>query len=221
VLQRSLDDDRSDEAPGCLSADERARASRLHRPRDRERFMRGRAWLRRVLAAHVGVPPQQIAFVVGAHGKPALAGSQAWLHFNLSHTGSLALLALTRAGPVGIDVEAVRSMSDMEAVARRLFAPAEWLRWWRLPKDQQLNAFYACWTRKEAYLKAIGAGLSMPLHGFEVAFEPGQPAALLSIDGSPQSAAHWSLWAFEPLPGVSAAVVVRGSSLHLRRAVAT
>jgi 4'-phosphopantetheinyl transferase len=169
------------------------------------------------LGSYLGVAPQDVRLVVGEHGKPALAAPHAWLQFNLSHTGSLALLALTRAGDIGVDVEAVCAMSDMGAIARRQFAPSEWSRWSQLPVDQQLSAFYACWTRKEAFVKAVGAGLSLPLDGFEVAFEPTRPAALLSIDGSAERAADWSMWAFEPLPGYCAAVVVRGSGLELRR----
>jgi 4'-phosphopantetheinyl transferase len=217
VLQCSLAEPSAAASVSSLSTDEAVRAGRFHRPQDRELFVRGRAWLRGVLGNYLGVPPQDVRFVIGEHGKPALAAPHAWLQFNLSHTGSLALLALTRVGAVGIDVEAIRAMSDMAAIARRQFAPSERLRWSQLPPDQQPSAFYACWTRKEAFVKALGAGLSLPLDGFEVAFEPARPAALLSIDGSPQRAAGWSMWAFEPLPGFCAAVVARGSGLELRR----
>jgi 4'-phosphopantetheinyl transferase len=217
VLQCSLDQASATASAPSLSTDEAVRAARLHRPQDRELFVRGRAWLRSVLGDYLGVPPHEVRFVIGEHGKPALAAPHAWLRINLSHTGSLALLALTRAGAVGIDVEAIRAMSDVAAIARRQFASSEWLRWSQLPPAQQLSAFYACWTRKEAFVKAVGAGLSLPLDGFEVAFEPARPAALLSIDGSPQQAADWSMWAFEPLPGFCAAVVAHGSGLELRR----
>ena len=217
VLQSSLDEASAAAGVSSLSTDEAVRAARFHRSHDRELFVRGRAWLRRVLGRYLEVPPQDVRFVIGEHGKPALAAPHAWLQFNLSHTGSLALLALTRVGEVGVDVETVRAMSDVAAIARRQFAPSEWSRWSEMPCEEQLSAFYACWTRKEAFVKALGAGLSLPLDGFEVAFEPARPAALLSIGGSPQRAASWSMWAFEPLPGFCAAVVARGSGLELRR----
>jgi 4'-phosphopantetheinyl transferase len=217
VLQCSLDPASATASAASLSTDEAARAARLHRPQDRELFVRGRAWLRRVLGSYLEVPAHEVRLVMGEHGKPALAAPHAWLQFNLSHTASLALLTLARARAVGIDVETIQPMSDMAAIARRQFAPSEWLRWSQLPRDEQLSAFYACWTRKEAFVKAVGAGLSLPLDGFEVAFEPARPASLLSIGGSPHRASSWSMWAFEPLPGFCAAVVARGSGLELRR----
>jgi len=213
---------RLDELPpvspeACLSADELVRAARWQRPQDRDRFICGRAWLRRTLAAYLGMAPASLTFELGAHGKPALPPPHHGLQFNLSHSDDVALLAVSRAGRVGVDVEAVRPMADMAAIARRHFAPAEWQRWSALTADQRVPGFYDCWTRKEAYVKAVGAGLLAPLDSFEVAFEPHRPPALLSVDGSVREAAQWNMWTLEPAPGYRAAVIVRGTGLELLR----
>jgi 4'-phosphopantetheinyl transferase len=204
-----------------LSPDERARAARWLRPRDREHFVTARAWLRHTLGRYLGVEPHAIAFTHGVHGKPALAGAAVSLQFNLSHSGAFALLALSRDKAVGVDVELLRPLHDCAAIAQRHFAAAEWQRWSQLPQAQQLAAFYACWTRKEAYVKALGGGLSVPLDGFEVAFEPDRAPALLTVGGSAQAALGWTLWGVEPAPDHVAAVVVQGRSLTLRPLDAT
>jgi 4'-phosphopantetheinyl transferase len=199
----------------ALSSDEIGRAARLQRARDRQRFVAARAWLRHVLGRYLAVPPHAVAFAQGPHGKPSLAGAGGALQFNLSHSGGVALLALGPAAALGVDIEAVLPMDDCEAIARRHFAPAEWQRWSALPRSQQLAAFYACWTRKEAYVKALGGGLSVPLDGFEVAFEPDRPAALLSVDGSTQKASEWTLWSLQPQSDHAAAVAVHARGLKL------
>jgi 4'-phosphopantetheinyl transferase len=215
LLQCRLD--RIELDASCLSPDEHARAARFHRARDRERFVAGRAWLRHVLSRYVGTAPARLELTAGPHGKPALAPQHAALQFNLAHTGSLALLALTRAGAVGVDVEAIAPMAELSAIAQRQFAAAEWQRWSALAERDRLQAFYACWTRKEAYVKALGDGLLAPLDAFEVAFEPDRAAALLSVDGSTHEAARWTMWSVDTEPGHCAAVVVRGRALALRR----
>jgi len=217
VLWCRLDDAAAHVPTDTLSADELARAKRLRHARDRVHFVAAHAWLRHTVGRYLGIAPQAIAFALGAHGKPTLMGAAAALQFNLSHGGAFALLALSRAGAVGADVERVRPMDDCAAIAQRHFAPAEWRRWSQLPPTQQLAAFFACWTRKEAYVKALGGGLSVPLDGFEVAFEPGRAPALLSVGDSTQTAADWTLWGLQPAPDHVAAVVVRGRRLTLRQ----
>jgi 4'-phosphopantetheinyl transferase len=194
-----------------------ARAARFHRARDRELFAAGRAWLRHVLARYAGTAPARLELTTGPHGKPALAPPHVALQFNLAHTGSLALLAVTRVAAVGVDVEAIAPMAELAAIAQRQFAAAEWQRWSALAERDRLEAFYACWTRKEAYVKALGDGLLAPLDAFEVQFEPGRAAALLSVDGSTHEAARWTMWSVDTEPGHCAAVIVRGRGLALRR----
>ena len=199
-----------------LSPDEVERAARLRRPLDRERFVASHAWLRQVLSRYVAVAPSAVTFVQGAHGKPSLIATGSDLQFNLSHSAGMALLAVCRSTAVGIDVEAMLEIDDCDAIARRNFAAAEWRRWAELPATEQLAAFYACWTRKEAYVKALGGGLSVPLDGFEVAFEPGRAAALLSVGGSLRAASHWTLWDLQPKTGFVAALAVSARGLRLR-----
>jgi 4'-phosphopantetheinyl transferase len=214
--QCNLDESAAELASDVLSPDEVERAARLQRRLDRARFVTSHAWLRGVLSRYLAVSPNAVAFVQSAHGKPSLSAAGADLQFNLSHSGGMAVLAVCRSTAVGIDVEEMRPIDDCDAIARRHFAPAEWRRWAELPAADQLAAFYACWTRKEAYVKALGGGLSVPLDSFEVAFEPGRAAALLSVGGSQRAATHWTLWGLQPQARYAAAVAVPALGLTLR-----
>jgi 4'-phosphopantetheinyl transferase len=200
----------------ALSSDELERAARLQRALDRQRFVAARAWLRHVLGRYLAAAPRAVVFAQGQFGKPSLAGARGALQFNLSHSGGVALLALSPAAVLGADIEAVLPIDDCAAIARRHFAPAEWQRWSSLQPAQQLAAFYACWTRKEAYVKALGGGLSVPLDDFEVTFEPDRPAVLLSVGGSAQQARAWTLWGLQPTPGHVAAVAAHADGLKVR-----
>lgn len=132
-----------------------------------------RATLKRILARYVQGEPQHIRFAYGAQGKPSLAPAHgtAGPHFNLSHTHHTMLLAVSHSFPIGVDIEYLRPLDDMVAIARRFFAPSEVVALLALPDDAQLPAFFRCWTRKEAVIKAIGMGLSLPLHAFAVSLE--------------------------------------------------
>lgn len=141
--------------PETLSSDERERADRFHFERDRIAFRAGRAWLRAVLAGYLGVPPAAIRFGYGPHGKPHLA-DRPDLRFNLAHSGGWAALAVATGREVGIDVEAIRPIA--ERVERVVFTPAEIAALNRLPAEERRLGFYNAWTRKEAYLKALGSG---------------------------------------------------------------
>ncbi|MFY9562549.1 MAG: 4'-phosphopantetheinyl transferase superfamily protein [Terriglobales bacterium] len=133
--------------------------------------------------------------------------------FNLSHTRGLAMLAIAR-NRVGIDAEAVCSDIDIEDLSRRFFAPAETEEILGLSSDARIAAFFACWTRKEAIIKALGAGLSMPLDSFQVTVRADQPARLVSASwGDPN---HWSLIDIGE-PGIAATLAVEGSTPLLRR----
>ena len=156
------------------------------------------------------VSPEQLTFVYGPQGKPALHGAGEGVQFNLSHSRELALLAVTTLPAVGIDIEWMRPLDDMMGIAARFFAAGERARLAEMPAAQRHHAFFDCWTRKEAYIKAIGEGLSRPLHQFEVAFGPHEPARLLSVADDPAEAQRWSLRGFNPAPGYAAALVVPG-----------
>ncbi len=178
-----------------LSADEAKRAARFHFARDRRGFIAGRAALRRILAHYLETDPAALRFSYGPAGKPKLCGPQVGkeLNFNLSHSVGWGLLAVTRGREIGVDLELIRADDDLAAVARRFFAPAETadLAGFAPPLHEQ--AFCACWTRKEALLKAFGAGLSLPLDGFCVSVDPREPARLISTEFRPAEARRWSL----------------------------
>jgi 4'-phosphopantetheinyl transferase len=196
------------DAIALLSAAERERAGRLVAPAHRGAFIAGRAFLRRVLACHARVAPGEIVFETGASGKPRLGAGQASgaIAFSFSRTRGLALVGVTAGAPFGVDVEEVRAFDDFLAVARRFFAPGEHRALCRLPPPARLRGFFECWTRKEAVVKALGVGLSVPLDRFEVTFGPGvaPEIARIDLDAPPPSA--WSLVHLEPLEGVIGAV---------------
>lgn len=197
-----------------LSTDERERAARYVSERDRARFVAGRGLLRRVLAGYRGSEaPERLRFAYGAHGKPRLAAVDAEgvdVRFNLAHSDGLALLAVALGREVGVDVEWVREDGAIAAVADRYFSRAERDALAALPEGERCRAFYACWTRKEAYVKARGEGLALPLDGFTVSSAPGEAPALLAVEGEPGEPARWTLRDVEAGEGYAAAVAVEG-----------
>lgn len=196
--------DASDECDRALSPDERARAARFRFERDRRRYVAGRALLRCLLARYTGADPAELRLSYGTHGKPRLDGP---LRFNVAHADAVWLCAVTESGEVGADVEPIAPFEEMDDVAAEMFSAAECGVYRALPADSRVDAFAACWTRKEAFVKAVGDGLSYPLARFDVTLAPHQPPALLRIDGSPAAAARWRMAAASPAPGYAAAVV--------------
>lgn len=172
-----------------------------------------RSGLRAILGRYLNCNPADIRFEYGAKGKPALAGEHGVeaIHFNLSHSGSICLYAFTRAGRIGIDIEWMgRRMTDMWAVAKRFFSPAEYAAIAALPPEQKSRGFFNCWTRKEAFIKARGDGLSMPLDRFVVTLAPGEPARLVRVEDDPPEIERWTLKELEPAEGYAGAVAVEG-----------
>jgi 4'-phosphopantetheinyl transferase len=201
-------------AADILSEDERARAARFHFERDRRRFIAGRAALRRILAGYLERAPAALVFSLGHHGKPAL--ENLGLEFNLSHSGGCGLIAVTRGRRIGVDVESIRTDFAGEDIARRFFAPAEVEALVASAPDEYATAFFRCWTRKEAYVKARGDGLSLALDRFEVPLEHGATRALASCLDDPSECARWSLREIVPRPGYLGALVVEGDGWTLR-----
>jgi 4'-phosphopantetheinyl transferase len=192
-----------------LSDSERRRAARLAFDRDRRRFVLARAELRRLLAARLGVRPRSIDLVYGPHGKPALGPGLAasGLRFNVSHRDDVAVYAFAWGREVGVDVEAVRLVHDADRIAARTFSRAEGAAYRALgPADRPLG-FFRCWTRKEAFVKATGEGLSRPLGAFDVSLAPGEPARILRVGETPGDACGWGMEDFSPAPGYVGAVV--------------
>jgi 4'-phosphopantetheinyl transferase len=206
-----------EQVAAVLNREERDRASRFRSNQDRRRFEAGRGLMRHVLGNYLGLPPTAVRFEYGPQGKPSLTGpgGQTRLEFNLSHSAAWALLGVTRGRAIGVDIEAVRRTPDLEDIARRTFAPAELDHVLRQPPGQRTEGFFTCWTRKEAFVKAMGGGLSIGLKRFVVSIDPHVPAEIRSIDGASQAGSGWTLWGFRPLTGYCAAAAVHGRDLAL------
>jgi 4'-phosphopantetheinyl transferase len=193
----------------CLSEAERARAARFVFERDRRRFIAGRARLRHLLAARLGVAPEAIELVYGPQGKPGLARrfADSDLRFNLSHCEDVAVYAFAHGREIGVDVEQIRELRDADDVAARFFSRREYEAYRALgPRDRPLG-FFNCWTRKEAFIKALGEGLSHPLERFDVSLAPGEPARFLRVGETSGRDCGWWMESFSPVTGYVAAVV--------------
>ncbi|MBW3569480.1 MAG: 4'-phosphopantetheinyl transferase superfamily protein [Gemmatimonadetes bacterium] len=195
-----------------LSADERARAARYRFDEHRTAFVAGRGVQRRILSRYTGLAPAELAYREGSHGKLELNGAAAALgiRFNVSNSGDLALYALTRRREIGVDLERLKPMPDGGDIARRFFSAPENEVFATVSEDERDLAFFLCWTRKEAYIKAVGEGLSMPLDCFDVAFAPGEPARILRTRGNPAEAGRWTMLSLDPAPGYVGALAVEG-----------
>jgi 4'-phosphopantetheinyl transferase len=193
-----------------LSADEKARAKRFYFERDRHHFIVGRGLLRCILGSYLEKESAQIEFDYGKYGKPSLTHDKA-LEFNLSHSKDLAVCAFGLNHAIGIDVEYLHPMSDMNNFAEQYFSPRESAYINSLPAEQKESAFFKLWTCKEAFLKANGSGLTMPLNEVEIFLESGVNAVLSSISGDKVEAMKWRLETFNPLPGYQAACIIRGN----------
>jgi 4'-phosphopantetheinyl transferase len=202
-----------------LSPEEHDRAARFHFIADRRRFEAGRGLLRAVLGHYLGAAPAGLRFVYGPYGKPALRseGAGQALEFNLSHCGGWALLGVTRGAAIGVDLEVERELPDHADIARSNFAPAERAELLGLPPAERLAGFFATWTRKEAYVKAIGDGLTVRLDQFEVSVHPSQAATLRSVAGSEEAARGWTLWSAKLSAEAWGAVAVHGAEREILR----
>jgi len=182
-----------------LDSAERERAARFRHERDRDRFVARRGQLRELLGHDLGIAPDALRLAEDAHGKPVLLDDPD-LSFNLSHSNGRALIATARGVAIGCDIEWRNPDLACPRVARRLFARAECEALTALPPDQWVAGFFNCWTRKEAYVKALGLGLSYPLDAFTVSVAPDAPARFISDEPG------WTLGSFEPAPGYQAAL---------------
>jgi 4'-phosphopantetheinyl transferase len=201
-----------------LAEEERARAARFHFDHHRRRFILSHGALRAILALYLRCQPGDITFGQGDHGKPLLAvGINADdLRFNLTHSAEGALLGVTRSRDIGIDLEQVRAVPNLDDLARRFFAPGEIGDLLALVDPEKTQAFFRCWTRKEAYIKALGEGLTCPLDRFRVSLKAGEPAQLLEVDGDQARATSWELRELTPWPGYIGCVALRGRGWELR-----
>jgi len=204
----SLRDEPSGIDEALLDDEERARSMRFIRSSDRRRFVLAHAALRLFVARCLDVHPAAVRYENGVHGKPRLGPGLPSLEFNLSHSGRSGLLAVARDRPVGMDVEQVRDVPEALSIADTHFSAAERQVLWSLPAAERRGAFFRCWTRKEAMVKAIGEGLGRALGSFDVDLAPGAKSALTRFDGRSGSLTGWSLRDLTAPPGYAAAGAV-------------
>jgi 4'-phosphopantetheinyl transferase len=194
-----------------LSREERERAGKFRYAQHRRYYIVARASLRRLLAERLHIAPRAIELVETKYGKPQLAPvhGAANVEFNLSHSGIIALYAFTRGCAVGVDVELIREVPDVDDLAERFFSVTETALLRALPVDRRSLAFLACWTRKEAFIKALGLGLSCPLDAFDVTIDPDAPARITRVENRVDTVANWTMQGFKPYQAYIAAVAYR------------
>jgi 4'-phosphopantetheinyl transferase len=200
-----------------LAADEQARAARFHFERDRKHFIVARGVLRAILGSYLNRAPECLSFCYSSYGKPTLAGASDGnaIRFNVSHSHGAALYAVTRGREVGIDLERIRYGLAVMEIAERFFSRREVATLRALPTEAQRQAFFHCWTRKEAYIKARGEGLSLPLDQFDVSLASGEPDALLGSQRDPSETSSWLLQELAYAPGYVAALAAEGRNWRL------
>jgi 4'-phosphopantetheinyl transferase len=196
-----------------LSGDEREKAAQFHFDKDRNRYIAARAILRELIGRYENLPAASVQFTYNTYGKPGLDGSS--LRFNTSHSADLALFAFTRNRNIGVDLERIRPDFASREIAAQFFCPDEIAALHALPHESQLVAFFDCWTRKEAFIKAHGSGLSLPLHRFAVSVTG--PAQLLRTDFEPSAAQQWTLHDLTVAEGFAAALALEGGAASIER----
>jgi len=199
-----------------LSADELQRAGRFRFDAGRNEYIVACGTLRVLLGAYLNIPPRQLLFTYSKYGRPSLVNDSpaSDINFNVSHSGGVALFAFVRGRRIGIDVECVRRDFETSEIAERFFSTAERAALRDLPQEQRHEAFFRCWTRKEAYIKALGEGLSHPLDQFDVSLAPEVPAILLATRPDAQEVRRWKLWDIEVPGDYAAALAAETDSRH-------
>jgi 4'-phosphopantetheinyl transferase len=201
-----------------LSKSEKDRAAKFRFDKHRNRFIAGRGLMRTALGRYLQIHPGKLDFVSSKRGKPQLSSEFAGadLHFNLAHSEELGLLAITRIGALGVDIERVRRITDVDDLVVRFFSKRESALFQKLALPEKPTAFFNLWTRKEALLKATGQGIGMALNAVEVSFLPGDPARLLAIAGDAHVASGWSLQELAPAAGYVGATAVQAPIVRLQ-----
>lgn len=210
VTRLDVDDERRAALARLLAPDERARAASFLRPHLSHRYVAGRGQLRLWLSKYLATDPSALEFRYGRDGKPMLhaTAGDAHLEFNVTHSGGVAVFAITRDARIGVDIESVVAFPEMRTIATSHFSAAE-LRVVSAESPERLpGAFFRCWTRKEAYLKAIGTGLMTPLDAFDVRVSDDEAPALTRVAGDPDAPRRWSLVHLSPCEGYVGAVAV-------------
>ena len=210
--------DRVDRLSRLLAEDEQARAARFRFDRHRRQYAVGRGALRTLLAFYLGTRPELIGFTYGPRGKPFLAEPFAagGLQFNLSNSDEMALVGLVQGVEIGMDVEYLKPMPDCEQISERFFSASERQVLRGIPGRAKEETFFNCWTRKEAYLKAVGEGLAAPLDSFDVTLAPGDPPRMLTHEGDAERAARWFFHHLVPAEKYVGAVAIEGGAWEVK-----
>lgn len=201
-----------------LSEEERTRAKKFRFRQHQSRFIAGRSLLRVILSRYLNVEPARVEFKYNPRGKPVLAHpfESSGIHFNLSHSDAMALFAVTTVGPVGIDVERLRLDIDFGGLVTLFCSPREYELFQNLASWEKQHAFFNLWTRKEAFLKATGVGITQILNQVEVTFRPGEAARLIAVSGDPKKASRWKLHPLDPASNFAAAVAIEAQSVRFQ-----
>jgi 4'-phosphopantetheinyl transferase len=217
VVPLGVSAEKSSYFKSILSLDEHERAGRFRKIRDAQRYVATRGSLRRLLGGYLTIEPDRLQFAYDPFGKPLLASEETLtsIRFNVSHSDDLALFGFVRGHQIGVDVERIHPDIDVEDLAARYFSSNEFKKLCSLPADRRREAFYCGWTRKEAYLKARGEGLSFPLDRVEVSLSPNEPA-ILKASGDPALSRHWIVQHLSPAPGYIGAAAVEGRDMAFR-----
>lgn len=198
-----------------LSEDELKRADRFYFDKHKNRFITCRGILRNILGNYLEIAPEKIQFCYSDRGKPALLPNNNNLYFNLSHSENMAVYAMTRKLQIGVDIEYIRPITDAEEIAKRFFSESEYKLIQSLPENQKQLAFFNCWTRKEAYIKAIGQGLAYSLDKIEVSLIPGESPRIISIGGDTNLANNWSIYELKLNNSYAAALAIEENNCCL------
>ena len=217
VWHAKLDDHVADHFRPLLTADEIARADRFHFAKDRNNYVVARGLLRKLLASYIGIGAARLLFSYGEKGKPSLDASHgSAINFNVAHSQARAIYAFSRGRELGVDMEFVREDVEGGQIAERFFSRREIQELGTVPAELKREAFFNCWTRKEAYIKARGEGLSMPLDEFDVSLVPGAAAALIRNHKDQDEIDRWTMQSVPVPDGYVAALVVEGRDWRLK-----
>jgi 4'-phosphopantetheinyl transferase len=200
-----------------LSDEEHRKAARFRFERDRLRWSAAHAFMRHVLGSYLNRPPRDLEFAIAPHGKPSIVCHPGMpdLRFNMAHSHDHAVLALTLGCEVGVDLEWITPLDDADRIAASFFSPYEQAILQNVPAIEKLGAFYRCWSRKEAVLKAFGAGLTVSLDSFDVTLAPGDPPQVLALREEMISTGPWSLIDLQPLDGFAGALACVEPMAHI------
>lgn len=214
----TLQEDQIHDCRKLLSPDENERADRFYFDRDRRQFITAHGALRAILSEYLNILPQEVAYSYAANGKPEPASGlrESGIKFNLSHSKELAIVAVAQGLCVGVDLEFIDPELAIEKISRAFFSRKEISTLQALPAERRRQAFFECWTRKEAYIKALGRGLTLPLDSIDVAFGPGVSAALLRAEVSADELSRWSIYDIAVSESYVAALVVEGEMHRLQ-----